>query len=75
MGGGAGVSRLTLALSAQVKRLTADVALLKQQRDEAREMALTLMEAADSCERVLGDALWNTLDAREAMSKWEEVQG
>ena len=64
------MSRSTLTLSSQVKRLIAEVALLKQQRDEAREMALTLMEAADSCERVLGDALWNTLDAREAMETW-----
>lgn len=65
------MSRSTLTLSSQVKRLTAEIALLKQQRDEAREMALTLMEATDSCERVLGDALWNTLDAREAMETWD----
>jgi len=66
------VSRSTLTLSSQVKRLIAEVALLKQQRDEAREMALTLMEAADSCERVLKDALWSTIDAREAMEAWAE---
>jgi hypothetical protein len=66
------VSRSTLTLPAHIKRLTAEVALLKQQRDEAREMALTLMEAADSCERVLGDALWQPLDAREAMEEWAE---
>lgn len=66
------MSRSTLTLSSQVKRLTAEIALLKQQRDEAREMALTFMEAADSCERVLGDALWQTLDARAAMEAWAE---
>lgn len=64
------MSRSTLALSTQVKRLITEVALLKQQRDEAREMALTLLEAADSCERVLGDALWHTIDTREAMETW-----
>jgi len=34
----------------ELTQTIAEVALLKQQRDEAREMALTLMEAADSCE-------------------------
>jgi outer membrane murein-binding lipoprotein Lpp len=67
------MSRSTLTLSSQVKRLTAEVALLKQERDEAREMALTLMEAADACERVVGDALWQTLDAREAMEAWTDT--
>jgi hypothetical protein len=67
------VSLTTLTLSSQVKRLTAEVALLKQERDEARAMALTLLEAADSCERVWGDALWYTLDAREAMEAWADT--
>ena len=62
------------ALTDMVKQLKAEVATLKQQRDEAREMALTLMEAADACERALGDALWQTLDAREAMEQWEEKE-
>ena len=60
------------ALTDMVKQLKAEVAILKQERDEAREMALTLLEAADNCERVLGDALWHTLDAREAMEEWAE---
>lgn len=66
------MSRSTLSAAAQVKRLAAEVATLKRERDEARAMALTLLEAADSCERVLGDALWHTLDAREAMEEWAE---
>jgi len=65
------MSRSTLSPAAQVKRLAAEVAILKRERDEAREMALTLLEAADNCERVLGDALWHTLDAREAMEAWQ----
>jgi hypothetical protein len=67
------MSRSTLSAAAQVKRLTTEVALLKQERDEARAMALTLLEAADSCERVWGDALWYTLDAREAMEAWADT--